>query len=122
MGEKLPVWEGFGGVQPETADEALDEIRKCLVEGTETQVDIARFGLALTCLLLEKNRKYGNSAGAPIAVFSNLDAFERLKVRMDDKLSRLSRGDNSADNEDALVDLAGYLILALVVREQNLER
>lgn len=115
---ELPDWEGFGGAGAPTAKEAFSQIEEALNGENPTQSDIARFGLALTQLLLIKNKKYGNSAAEPVAVFSRLDAFDRLKVRMDDKLSRLSRGDNDADNEDAFVDLAGYLLLTLVVRNQ----
>jgi hypothetical protein len=75
---------------------------------------IAQAGVALTALLLEKNRAYGDSARQPIAVFAQgIDTRTRLGVRMDDKISRLMRGDNETFNEDAVVDLAGYLVLYL---------
>ena len=35
------------------------------------------------------------------------------RYELDDKISRLARGDNSTFNEDAAVDLAGYLLLFL---------
>lgn len=117
--KELPDWEGFGTPTPPTIQHALSDIEAALSGDNETQREIARHGLALTELLLLKNRKYGNSAAEPVSVFSNLDAFDRLMVRMDDKLSRLSRGDNASDNEDAFVDLAGYLLLALVVRDHQ---
>lgn len=63
-------------------------------------------------LLLEKNRAYGNSALEPMRVFSKADTVEQIKVRIDDKLSRLSRG--SAGGEDVVKDLLGYLILLQV--------
>lgn len=64
-------------------------------------------------LLLEKNRKYGNSALAPIRVFSRSDVDEQLNVRIDDKLSRLrNRADD--EDEDVVKDLAGYLVLKMV--------
>lgn len=61
-------------------------------------------------LLKRKNAAYGNSALEPVRIFSRLDASEGLRVRIDDKLSRLHRGDGSGD-EDAILDLIGYLIL-----------
>ena len=64
-------------------------------------------------LLVRKNASYGNSAGNPMRVFSTTDAVEGLKVRIDDKISRLSRG-AEFPNEDTLVDLAGYLVLLLI--------
>lgn len=76
--------------------------------------EIAQTGIALTALLIGKNLAYGDSARNPIAVFAQgVDVHTRLGVRMDDKISRLMRGDNTAFNEDAVVDLAGYLVLYL---------
>lgn len=71
--------------------------------------------LGLAKLLIEKNTAYGNSALDPVRIFSQAPADEQIRVRIDDKLSRLKRG--SAAGEDAAVDLAGYLILLLVARE-----
>lgn len=67
-------------------------------------------------LLLEKNRKYGNSALNPIRVFSKATADEQILVRMDDKLSRI-RNRQTDDDEDPFVDLAGYLVLYLANKE-----
>lgn len=60
-------------------------------------------------MLKEKNAKYGNSALAPLRVFSKADPIEQLKVRMDDKLSRIYSG--TQDNEDTIADLMGYLVI-----------
>jgi hypothetical protein len=64
-------------------------------------------------LLVSKNRSYGNSALDPVRIFSRADPVEQLKVRIDDKLSRLSRGKSDAgfDPEDTIDDLIGYLVL-----------
>lgn len=70
-------------------------------------------------LLLEKNRKYGDSALNPIKVFSKVDAIEALLVRIDDKLSRIKNSQTDED-EDVIYDLIGYLILLRVKqKEQN---
>jgi hypothetical protein len=69
----------------------------------------------LEALLLEKNRAYGDSAIRPLRIFSTADSVEQLKVRIDDKLSRMARG-MLEDNEDALADLRGYLVLLAVAR------
>jgi hypothetical protein len=66
--------------------------------------------MSLAHMLLEKNLRYGNSALDPVRVFSTASPVEQLRVRMDDKLSRL-RTAAPGDDEDALWDLAGYLIL-----------
>lgn len=63
-------------------------------------------------MLLEKNRQYGDSALNPVRVFSKADSAEQLKVRMDDKLSRIQSAQDD-DLEDAMLDLAGYLVLDL---------
>lgn len=68
--------------------------------------------------LLEKNRRYGNSALRPLRIFSGASADEQINVRLDDKLSRIrnSRETGEADIEDAELDLIGYLILKRVQR------
>ena len=71
-------------------------------------------------LLAGKNAAYGNSALDPVRIFSRADPIEQLKVRIDDKLSRLARGD--AAGEDVEWDLLGYLILLRVARRLNEER
>ena len=68
-------------------------------------------------MLLEKNRKYGDSALHPVRVFSKADPLEQLKVRVDDKLSRL-RNQQPDEDEDVVLDLVGYLILYLVARQE----
>lgn len=65
-------------------------------------------------LLISKNKQYANSALDPIRVFSKADRMEQLRVRADDKLSRIRNGDTS---EDALTDLAGYIILMKIAEE-----
>ncbi len=66
-------------------------------------------------LLLSKNKAYGNSALDPIRVFaSGLGPDAQLRVRIDDKLSRIQRAtkaDQSKVPEDTVQDLLGYLIL-----------
>lgn len=59
-------------------------------------------------LLIEKNTAYGNSALEPARIFSTASKTEQLRVRIDDKLSRLRNGDTS---EDVITDLIGYLVL-----------
>ena len=69
-------------------------------------------------LLLEKNRKYGNSALEPIRIFSKADSIEQIKVRIDDKLNRLLSGQMDED-EDVCLDLIGYLILLMIAKESK---
>jgi hypothetical protein len=69
-------------------------------------------------MLLEKNRAYGNSALAPLRIFSRADPVEQLNVRIDDKLSRIARGREFA-GDDTELDLIGYLILRRVARQMS---
>lgn len=70
----------------------------------------------IASLLIAKNKQYSNSALDPIRVFSKSDRMEQLRVRADDKLSRIRNGDTS---EDALTDLAGYIILMKIAEESE---
>ncbi len=70
----------------------------------------------LKAMLLEKNRKYGDSALNPCRVFSKANSVEQILVRIDDKLSRIQNRQND-DDEDAVMDLAGYLILLMIAKE-----
>ena len=67
-------------------------------------------------MLLAKNEKYGNSAFEPCRIFSSASPEEQLLVRIDDKLSRIKNRPTGED-EDVVMDLAGYLILLMVNRE-----
>ena len=73
-------------------------------------------------MLIEKNKAYGDSVLNPIRVFSKADPLEQLKVRMDDKLSRLARGNELKDESlsDTIRDLTGYLVIYLIQREREL--
>jgi hypothetical protein len=65
-------------------------------------------------LLLEKNAKYGNSAIKPKRIFSKQNSIEQIKVRIDDKLSRIQNIGLLDSDEDTVKDLIGYLILLKV--------
>ena len=69
-------------------------------------------------LLLEKNRKYGDSALNPCRIFSKSDAVEQIKVRIDDKLKRLQNEQNDED-EDVVKDLVGYLVLLMIAKDNK---
>jgi hypothetical protein len=84
---------------------------------TAVQDLIAEECLLLKTMLIEKNRAYGNSAIEPLRIFSKSDNEEQIRVRLDDKLSRLMRG--SAAGEDVELDLMGYLVLLRVVRKMK---
>ena len=86
---------------------------------TTTQREIVETCDGISALLLEKNRKYGDSALNPIRIFSNADSVEQLKVRIDDKLSRI-RNTQHDEDEDVIDDLIGYLVLLKIAQKRKL--
>lgn len=93
--------------------EMLSPVRDSATKITETLDGIRD-------LLLEKNRAYGDSALDPVRVFSRANTVEQIKVRIDDKISRLARGaDTDKVPEDTVRDLIGYLIILLIAEDAN---
>ena len=84
----------------------------------QSQVDICTVCDELKEMLLEKNKRYGDSALNPVRIFSKADPIESLLVRMDDKLSRIRTMDPD-DAEDAYLDLLGYLVLHRIALMQQ---
>lgn len=85
-----------------------------------TQNKIAEVCDGIKKLLLDKNKKYGNSALEPVRVFSKASPVEQLLVRIDDKLSRISKGVGiDAADEDVIDDLIGYLVLLKVAKNND---
>lgn len=84
---------------------------------TETQEMIQEVCKDVCKFLLEKNRKYGDSAVNPIRCFSKADSVEQIKVRIDDKINRMMNRQND-DDEDIEEDLLGYLILLKVAKKK----
>ena len=83
---------------------------------SEFEVSLYQIINNITKMLIEKNRKYGNSALKPQRIFSKASAVEQIKVRIDDKLSRMKNQQNDED-EDVISDLIGYLILLKIAKE-----
>ena len=80
---------------------------------SETQEKISKVCDDIKYMLIEKNRKYGDSALNPIRIFAKSDTVEQIKVRIDDKLNRFKNMQKD-DTEDVINDLIGYLILLKV--------
>tara|TARA_R110000851_G_scaffold84158_1_gene183686 strand:+ start:56 stop:415 length:360 start_codon:yes stop_codon:yes gene_type:complete len=70
-------------------------------------------------LLLEKNDAYGDSALSPLNIFSSANAEYGIRQRIDDKLKRVQNAGLNDDTEDTLLDLAGYLILLIIARDEG---
>ena len=65
--------------------------------------------------LIEKNKRYGNSALNPIRIFNKASTTTSLLCRLDDKLSRIKNSDELRKND--AVDLAGYIILLCIAND-----
>jgi hypothetical protein len=60
-------------------------------------------------MLIEKNRRYGNSATNPKKIFYKGEASDSILVRLNDKISRIENSDKLRKND--ISDLIGYLML-----------
>lgn len=67
---------------------------------------------AMKKVLLEKNRRYGNAALNPLSIFHKGNNMEGIKVRLDDKLSRVKNSDKLRAND--ICDIIGYCYLLLL--------
>jgi hypothetical protein len=76
----------------------------------QTQYAISNICDEIKEMLIKKNKSYGDSAIDPIRIFSKANTDEQIKIRIDDKLSRISRGSEFYGDND-IDDLIGYLIL-----------
>lgn len=79
-----------------------------------TQQDIILLFDNFKEFLLEKNKRYGDSAMNPIQVFSNESAEEQIRARLDDKLRRIKNSDELRKNDVA--DCFGYIALLMISR------
>lgn len=87
-------------------------------EQPSTAADIRAICDELADMLVAKNAAYGDSALSPMRVFSRADPIEQIKVRLDDKLSRLSRS-TEYPGDDTVLDLMGYLVLLRIATRRE---
>ena len=73
----------------------------------------------LESLLVKKNNAYGDSALEPLGVFSSANASTGIKIRLDDKLKRIANAGLVEDTEDTLIDIAGYIILLMIAKDNE---
>jgi len=86
----------------------------------DTQTHIGLICDDIKQLLIEKNKKYGDSALEPSRIFSKAGAVEQILVRIDDKLNRIQKGAGLlANDEDVISDLIGYLVLLKIALKRN---
>jgi len=66
--------------------------------------------------LKDKNEKYGSSIMEPLGIFHKGTTIEAINARIDDKLARIK---NQSTDEDAELDLLGYLLWKRVLIKQK---
>jgi hypothetical protein len=81
---------------------------------------IRRVCAELADFLVEKNKSYGDSFRSPGQIWQS-DPVTRVRVRIEDKLSRIAHG-QAYQGDDTELDLAGYFVLLLVLRAEARER
>lgn len=74
-------------------------------------------------MLIQKNREYGSAVFKKGKVFSKTSAEDAIRIRLDDKMSRLAwmmqNPGEAFVQEDTEFDLTGYLILMQVARRKS---
>lgn len=88
-------------------------------ELTSTQEVIKKVCTSIYTTLIEKNKRYGNSAITPASVFSKISADQAILVRLDDKLKRVQNSIELRKND--IFDLIGYLTLLAVSKDWTFE-
>jgi len=83
-----------------------------------TQDKIVELCNEIRDMLVDKNRKYGDSALHPIRIFAKSDTVEQIRVRLDDKLNRM-RNQQADEDEDVINDLIGSLILYKIAKGEQ---
>lgn len=114
--------EANGEFDPTIAQELRKEVTFPYTHSVEIEME-SRFDesvwdtlIGIFFLLIEKNRKYGDSALNPARIFSKASNIEQLYTRVDDKLSRIKNAQDDED-EDVIADLIGYLVLLTIAKE-----
>lgn len=83
------------------------------------RLKVGKIAVKVINLLVKKNDQYGDSAFDPMRFFSDLGPDAGLRVRIDDKLSRLMRGSDTIESDiDVIEDLIGYFILLRLTMEE----
>lgn len=86
----------------------------------DTQKKIKEICDEIAKLLIDKNKKYGNSALEPKNIFYKGNAENSILIRLDDKIGRIINNNGEIRTND-IVDIIGYLVLLLIFKNTNLE-
>lgn len=75
--------------------------------------EIASIFSSMAALVVEKNRRYGDSALEPVKVFArHIGQSDAIRIRLDDKLARIKNSGELRKNDCA--DIMGYLSLLCI--------
>jgi hypothetical protein len=96
----------------------MGECKDCICSRKSFETDVTKVLENIKEILLEKNRKYGDSALNPSRIFAKSDAVEQINVRIDDKLQRIQNRQDDED-EDVTTDLMGYLVLLKIAKRKG---
>ena len=108
---------------PKIAPEILDIVLRISSVCVSHDGDHTSKWIALGTILTAKNLSYGDSVLNPIRLMTgNMSLVDMILVRMDDKLSRICRGDPAyipqENVRDAIFDFLGYLVLLCIHDER----
>ena len=87
---------------------------------TDTQKKIKEICDEIAKLLIDKNKKYGNSAIEPKNIFYKGNAENSILIRLDDKIGRIINNNGEIRTND-IVDIIGYLVLLLISKNVMIE-
>lgn len=91
-------------------------------ENRNTLDEISKVFDEVRDLVLAKNKQYGDSVLDPVRIFSQAPLHEQILVRLDDKMSRLARGNDSIEaDEDIFKDIMGYCAFAIIALNRRTE-
>jgi hypothetical protein len=84
-----------------------------LIMTTQEKIDLVCSNFAE--FLKEKNKRYGDSAIAPVRIFSKSEAGNQICNRLDDKLSRIKNSTELKKNDCS--DILGYMVLLMIEKD-----
>lgn len=121
LGELIPA-EGNYADDCSCEDPVLEAIHNAPLDDKpeDGASEIAGECNSIRDMLLEKNASYGNACFDPIRIFAKASPSEQIRVRIDDKLSRIVRGREIG--EDTVFDLIGYLVLLRISMRNSAEK
>lgn len=114
----IRIHKGSDGWKIKSLDEYLKGNNQ--EQQSQTQKQIENICKAISDVLIDKNKKYGNSALKPINVFYKGDNTNSILIRLDDKLSRIKNNKEDIRVND-ICDTIGYLVLLLVAKGVKIE-